>query len=261
MYWTFDWTIFKTIIQSKLQVFRTLLIGHMVDYAIWMGTTTLVTGYLLQSFGMSRSFGPFQFAGCLATTGLFEVYGNVSRMLMDFEGDQTINYYLMLPTSAATVFMALIGYYALVGILTALFMLPLAKLLLWHYISISAISWLPLMMIILIANLFFGVFALWVTTFIKDFDHLGSLWTRFIFPIWFWGGFQFPWATMYELVPALAYLTLLDPVVYTMEGTRAALLGGATYFNAWLCIAVLSLFCVLCFADSMRRLKKRLDFV
>jgi ABC-type polysaccharide/polyol phosphate export permease len=128
-------------------------------------------------------------------------------------------------------------------------------------VSVAAISWIPLFLIIVVANLFFGTFALWVTTFIKDFDHLGSLWTRFIFPIWFLGGFQFPWSTMHELVPTLAYITLLDPVVYTMEGTRSAMLGGATYFNAWLCIAVLSLFCVLCFADGMRRLKKRLDFV
>lgn len=261
MYLAFHWNIFKTIMHLKLQVFFSRIIGHMIDYTIWVVCTTLVSGYLMQAFGMTSAYGPFQFTGCLASVGLFELYGSVSTMLMDFEGDQVINYHLMLPTSAVTVFLAMVCYYASVGIMTSLFLLPMAKLILWQHISVSAIAWLPLALIMIVANLFCGAFSLWVTTLIPDFDHLGSLWSRFIFPLWFLGGFQFSWQVIHDKVPAIAYVMLINPVMYMMEGMRAALLGPQGYFNVRLCIGVLCLFSLVCFADSMRRLKKRLDFV
>jgi ABC-type polysaccharide/polyol phosphate export permease len=79
--------------------------------------------------------------------------------------------------------------------------------------------------------------------------------------MWFMGGFQFSWMSLYSAIPVVAYIDLINPVIYVTEATRVALLGQEGYLSFWLCCGTLLLFSVGCAWYALKRMKKRLDFV
>ncbi len=104
-------------------------------------------------------------------------------------------------------------------------------------------------------------FALMVGSFVKNMSTIGSVWMRFIYPIWFLGGFQFSWTVLFKTSPKLAYLNLINPMTYIMEAIRGAILGQEGYLPFWPCTSMVILFAFACAWYGIVRLKKRLDFV
>ena len=100
-----------------------------------------------------------------------------------------------------------------------------------------------------------------IASFVKNLAAIEHVWLRFILPLWFFGGTQFSWQTIYNIAPYIGYLTLLDPLVYVMEGMRAAVLGQEGNLPFWLCVAVLWVLTVVFGWWAIKRLKTRLDFV
>ena len=92
-------------------------------------------------------------------------------------------------------------------------------------------------------------------------ERIETVWTRFIFPLWFLGGFQFSWQIVYGISKPLSYVMLANPVTYVMEGLRAATLGQAGYIHFWICVGMLCAFSIATGTLAYRGLKKRLDFV
>ena len=109
--------------------------------------------------------------------------------------------------------------------------------------------------------MFYACFVIWVSSIVANMAHMGSVWARYIFPMWFMGGFQFSWIALHKALPNVAYINLLNPMMYITEAGRVSMLGQANYINFWLCLLAISAFSVLCFALGIRNLKRRLDFV
>jgi ABC-2 type transport system permease protein len=221
----------------------------------------LVAGYLMQSFGMSDKFGVFQFAGIMASGGIFELYGNAATMVADFEHDQTIAYYLTLPTHTITVLCSHVLYNTIVGSVMALFLLPLAKIILWNQLNLFNIAWLKFIFFLALLNLVCATASLLVAALVPSMDKFDMLWTRIIFPLWFLGGFQFSWYSINLMAPKLSYFMLLNPVMYMTEGMRAAVLGQEGSINFWINCLVLLIMLVSVAFWAFKALKKRLDFV
>ena len=57
------------------------------------------------------------------------------------------------------------------------------------------------------------------------------------------------------------YIALLNPLLYPMEGIRAAFFGQGGFISFWFCISMLSFFTILFGFIGIKRLKKRLDFI
>ena len=109
--------------------------------------------------------------------------------------------------------------------------------------------------------MFFGVFTVAVTAYVGALSKMENVWSRFIFPLWFMGGFQFSWASIHTLSPKLSYVFLCNPVLYVMEGMRAALLGQADCLPwAWCCIALLG-FTTIGWWYAQYKMRRLLDFV
>lgn len=221
----------------------------------------IVSGYLMQSFGLSDNFGPFQLGGIIASVGIFELYGNAVTFVSDLEGDRTIAYYLTLPTHTATVLCSHIFYYSTIGIIMSFTSLPLAKLILWNRLDLAAISWIKLSIFVVLINTFCATATLLASALIPSMDKFDILWTRVMFPLWFLGGYSFSWYSTYSTAPKLAYLMLLNPIIYMSEGMRSALLGQEGLINFWVCCFVLIVMFVVIGIWSFKALKKRLDFV
>ncbi len=253
--------IFCKLVRTHFYIAQQQLVSKIFNIYIWAFCSLIVMGHIMQEFGLANDYGCFQLATIVGTVGLFEIYGNCFKLIADFEGDQHINYLLTLPTSPAVVMWSLITSYTCVGIIVSIFMLPLGKLLLWNSFSFATVSWFKLVLILVIANIFYGIFTLAVTAHVGALSKMENVWCRFIFPLWFMGGFQFSWASIYKFSQPLAYFLLCNPILYVMEGTRAALLGQGDCLQWEICCMVLCGFIIAGWLYGRYKMKRLLDFV
>lgn len=257
----FQWDLFWRLLRAKSVNLRKKLTNELIDYYIWAGCTLFISGHVLQAFGMSKDFGVFQLCAVLASIGLFSLYGNAVRIVSDIENDRSIDYYLSLPTTALTVLASTVAYYSMIGFTTGIALLPLAKLILGDQLVLSHISWAAFLFFFVLINVFFSTLTIAVAALVPSMETFDVIWVRFIFPLWFLGGFQFSWQAVHASVPWLSYLMLVNPITYTTEGMRAAMLGQDAYLPFWLCSAVLLVLLVVVARWSYVAFKKRLDFV
>ena len=253
--------IFRQLVSTQLYTVRRQLFDMVVNLYIWAFCSLVIMGYIMQSFGLAANYGCFQLAGIVGTVGLFEIYGNVTRNVMDFEGDRNISYYLTLPTTPSVVFASFVCFYTLVGIFLSIIIIPFGKLLLYNTFSLANISWVKTAIMVVLGNLFFGVFTLLITAHVGTMAKMRNVWSRFIFPLWIMGGFQFSWGVVYNISAPLAYVMLCNPIVYVMEGFRAAILGQAGSLPWEICCGMLCLFIVAFWFLMCKRMKRLLDFV
>lgn len=252
--------IFKQLLAADLIIFYESLKDKLINLFIWVFITLIVMGYIMPAFGLTN-FGPFQLAGLIASAGLFEVYPSAMSLVGDFSGDRVISYHLTLPLPPWLVLLKTITYYALNALTLSLCVIPMGKLVLWNQFDLTAISWPHFAFFILLVALFYGVFTLWIASKSESVDKMGNVWMRFIFPMWFLGGFQFSWQALYNIMPGLAYVGLVNPMTYVMEGVRATVLGQTGYLSFWLAAIVLLFFIIGFGYSAITRLKVRLDFV
>lgn len=255
------WVLFRALVTTQLYTVRSQLCDMVINLYIWAFCSLIIMGYIMQSFGLAADYGCFQLASIVGTVGLFEIYGNVTRNVIDFEGDRTISYYLTLPTTPAIVFASTVCFYTLIGTFLSIIIIPFGKLLLYNSFDLFHVSWFKTAVMIVLSNMFFGVFALLITSYVGTMSKMRNVWSRFIFPLWILGGFQFSWAVVNNISVPLSYVMLCNPIIYIMEGFRAAMLGQDGSLSWGLCCGVLCLFTLLSWFLMMRKMKRFLDFV
>ena len=253
--------ILYKLTKTHFYIARKNLVDNAINLYIWAFCSLIVMGYIMQEYGLANDYGCFQLATVIGTIGLFQIYGNSFRFIADIEGDQHINYLLTLPLNPTVVLWSFICSYALIGIILTLFMIPFGKLLLWNSFSLATISWLKFAIILILSNVFFGVFTIAVTAHVGAMSKMENVWTRFIFPLWFMGGYMFSWELVYNLSQPLAYVFLGNPILFVMEGTRAALLGQADCLPWEICCAALCGFTLVGWWYAQYKMKRLLDFV
>jgi hypothetical protein len=258
---TFRSDIFYQLFATNFYIAMQGLYDKVINLYIWAFCSLVVMGYIMQQFGLASDFGNFQLTTVIGTVGLFEIYGNSFRRIADFEGDRHIGYYLTLPVSASVIWWSIICSYSLVGIILSALMIPFGKLLLFNTFSLATISWIKLAIILIIANIFYGVFTVGITAHIGVMSKMENVWSRFIFPMWFLGGFQFSWASIYKLSAPLAYVLLCNPIIFVMEGTRSAILGPEGCLPWELCCIVLCGFIIVGWFYAKYKMKRLLDSV
>lgn len=253
--------VFKNLIHADLLEFKDVVVGKIIDMGIWIGLTLLVMQYIMPYFGLAADFGAIQLGGAIASAGLFELNGSVINFVSDMEGNKIINYHLTLPMPSWLVFVSKTAYYIIIYIALSVCMLPFAKLVLWTQWDLSTISYYKLALAIFSACTFYATFTLWCSAIIKDMQSLNQVWARYIFPMWFMGGFQFSWFSLLKALPIVAYISLINPMIYITEAMRVALLGQENYINFWICIIVINAFSLACALIGIYNLRKRLDYV
>lgn len=256
-----DLYVLKQLVWLKLTNIYTELLEKTINIYIWAGCTIFVMGYLMQSFGLAKDFGPFQFASILAVIGLFELYGNAATLIADFDSDMVISYYLTAPSSSITVMIGYTLHYLIVSFFMSVALIPLGKLLLLDQLKLLNICWIKFIPFLILVNILWAVMAFLLASYLESIEKLGIAWCRVIFPLWFLGGFQFSWAAINMVSPTLSYVMLLNPAIYATEGMRAIVLGANDTIPLWICSSVLAGIFVVASFWSYKALKKRLDFV
>lgn len=251
----------KNLIHADLIIFKQTFFDKFIDLSIWVVLTVVVTSYIMPYFGLSADFGVFQLGGVIAAAGLFELYANVVDLVSDFEGDRVISYNLTLPFPSWLAIMCKAAYYGIIYCILAALMLPIGKICLWNQFDVSRVSYVKLALAIVFQSVFYASFVLVVASIVANMQKLGIVWARFIFPLWFLGGFQFSWVAFYAVLPWFAIADLINPMIYITEAVRAAIIGQEGYINFWLCSLAIAGFSAICMYVGIYKLKKRLDFV
>lgn len=253
-------TVYYLILRD-FRVFKEDFWGKFIDTAILLFTTVLVFSYFLPSYGLEEGYGPFILIGVISGFGFFEVMGKVSTMIADLDGDRTILYTLTLPIPSWLVFVYFGISWSLLSSIMTLLLFPLGKLVLYSQFDLSHINFFKLPLIFISSNLFFGFFALWLSSIFKKMSSLSHLFVRVINPMYMFGGYMYSWLSVYKFSPAIAYIHLCNPLLYVMEGMRAATLGQKEYLPFWFSFLALTLYTIVIAWDAVRRMKKRLDCV
>ncbi len=249
------------ILLTEYHIFKQTILEKLIDLCIWVFTMLPIMIYLFPAFGMSTSYGAFMIASMAASSGLFEQWSSTTKLISDFEGDNVTAFYLTLPMPSWLTFMSYMTFYAFNTAVLSISVLPICKLAFWNHLDLSHMSIVAYLLMFMVTNLFYAAFTLWLVSMVPSLERIGSVWMRFIYPLWTFGAFQYSYKVLYDFSPTLAYISFANPFLYIMEGTRASILGQAGYLNVWHCATMGIFFSALCATHAIMRLKKRLDFV
>lgn len=247
------------LFQRDMMSFRRKYIERLMDMILLFLTNVIVFGYFMPILGVGAGYGPLMMIAAIATFGLFDVIGRVHELMSDIEGDKNINYILTLPIPSACA----LGYIALFwGMQNMMLTFPLfflGKLLLPTQFIVSNIQPFKVLLMLITANLFYGVFALWIAGVMKKFEDLSKLFIRIVNPLFMFGAYFYTWKAAFTLAPWVGTLNLLCPVLYCTEGMRSATLGSAGFLPFWVSVSVLWVLIVIFGWHGIHKLKKRLD--
>lgn len=251
---------FFQLVRREMYLFFKEFLSRFIDISIMLSAWVFVFGYLMVNSGLKNSYGSFILIGAISSFGLFETIQRATCLAQDVT-DKKITNFLILPISSSLVFVSIAVSWAIsTGILT-LFLFPLGKIILWKKFDLSEISLIKFVLIFLTSNLFYGFFALWISSYVINLRNISWLWCRVITPLYMFCGFFYTWKTVYEVSHWIGYLHLLNPLIYILEGTKAAIFGQQGYLPFWACLFVLWAFTAFFGLGAIRRFKKRIDFV
>jgi ABC-type polysaccharide/polyol phosphate export permease len=253
--------IFWQLIRADLVAFKQVAWSETLDLLIWACVVLTINVYLLPLFGVPTTYILISFSGTLASAISFRTFPMIYNLVGDIYGDRQISQKLILPIHPAAIFGAMIISTCLTSLWVSMWAVPAALIIIHHLMPELMINIGYFTCVWLVSALFFSVFSIWVASFVKGPQQMGKVFIRFMFPLWFFGGFQFTWEKLYGQAPMLAYIDLLNPYIYAMEAMRTAVLGPEGNLDFGLCILALLVMAIFAFTHAFRRFKKQLDFV
>lgn len=256
-------SIFWQLVLTDLMIFRSSIVGSMINTAIMMFFVVGIATYLMPILGITPEYGPFMAWGAIPTACHFELFGLVGILISDIRAEKAISSRLILPIPTYLVFVAKgfsVGIKTIANAFTAALVGP-AILAAGGNFSSTYISFWKLGLSIICLVIFIGFLAIFAASLAKDIYRLSSAWIRIITPMWYLGCTQFSWQTMATFSPPLAYICLLNPFVYVNEGVHSAALNPANYLNFWLCLAATIIMTGIFGILGIRRLKQQLGWV
>ncbi len=252
---------FCSLVRQDMFLFSRNIHNVLIDRFIFVTAQITIANWILPYFGLTANFGPFMIGSLIATSCLFEITPFIAHFISDLSGDRKINYEMILPIPTWLVFIKIMVSFALRALVIGTAVIPVAKILLREQFVLSSVSWPSLVLMLIMTSILTAAFGLLVTSFTRGMHVLSSIWARCIFPLWIFGGFQFSWAALNNALPWLSYVSLFNPIFYTTEGFRAAILPEGNFIAVKICVPVLICFSLVCAVVAIMRFKRRLDFV
>jgi ABC-2 type transport system permease protein len=127
------------------------------------------------------------------------------------------------------------------GLLAAVFVLPIARLIMGPIPGLALAHPLEVLVIIALGATGFSALGLFLGTAIQG-QQIGLMFSVIVAPMIMFGCAYYPWSGL-DKVPLLKYAVLVNPLVYVSEGLRAALTPGLPHMPVpavLLALAVLS---------------------
>jgi len=254
--------VFWWLLWRDVRTLRNDFWNSLVDSLVMPFTMVIVNGYVMPYLGVPQNYGAFILVSSIVMMSFnAATWMGGAPLVADLDGERAITYEMSLPLPYWMVFIKIACSFAVNALVLNILTLAVGKILLMDLFDLSQLSIIKFSMMYLSTCLFFGFFALWVTSWVQGMHGLGRFYLRIATQLIFFGGFQFAWATLFKALPWVAYINLLNPFTYACDGLRAAVLGQPGYLNYWYCLAAIIGFTILFGMHAMYNFKRRLDCV
>lgn len=254
--------LFINLIKKDLLIyFKTFYLGDLLDNIIWTGSFIFIMTHIMPQIGLSEAYGAFFAVSMIVSVAFWDSWNTATQFIADLDGNRTIEYYLTLPLPATLYFIEQICFIAIRSSALSLGIIPLSKIILWNQLSLTPLASLKTITIFICSMFFCSTMSLFFASLVKNINNIGHVGIRILFPMFSLGCTQYSWFTIYAFSPAFAYFSLVNPLLYSVEGIHAAMLGQSGFLSLCLCIIVTTLSTIIIAWLSIKTMKKRLDCI
>jgi ABC-2 type transport system permease protein len=171
---------------------------------------------------MSRGYTAALLPGVLAVSlAMAAVQAVALPMVVDFAATKEIEDRLLAPVPSALVAIEKIVSGIIQGLVSALFVLPIARLIMGPIPGLTVSHLGEVLAVALLGAAAFSAMGLLLGTAVSP-QHIGMMFSVIVAPMIFFGCTYYPWRGL-DAVPVVKYLVLVNPLVYVSEGMRASL--------------------------------------
>lgn len=233
--------------------------GRLLNATILVLVQVLVMGYFLPLMGMPTvQIAPLYLVS-VAQVLFFLGFNVCLSTVLDLKNRRSIEYFLILPMSKSWYLATQIVSFMIEGFLISFPLFTIGVLLLGSSFDISNANWLYFTLMYCLYLLFAALLFITIS-FAYPFEWFSdNIWPRRLSPLFFLSASFYPWKGVYTFSQLWALLFLANPMTYALEGLRGSLLGQANFIPVWICIVLVSLFCLLLLFLLSKALKRSLD--
>lgn len=215
--------VFVALLSRDLRVARRELPFFLVRTIMQPMLFVVVFGYLLPKMGFTQpGYQAALLPGVLALSLMLSSTQSVTLpMVTEFGWTKEIEDRLLAPISINLVAIEKIVNAMIQGIIAALVVLPLARLVMGPVAGFTFSLFPELFLVVILSAAAASAFGLLLGVLISP-QQIGFLFSLIITPMIFFGCAYYPWRGL-DVVPWLKYAVLVNPLVYISEGMRAAL--------------------------------------
>ena len=217
----------------------------------------IVFGFLLPKMGLLR--GGYQttlLPGILAVSLALSAIQSVALpMVQDFGWTREIEDRLLAPVATWVIAAEKIVAGVIQGVVAALFVLPLARLIMGPIPNLSFVHLGDAFVITVLGATAFSALGMWLGTAIAP-QQIGLMFSAIIAPMMFFGCAYYPWRGL-DAVPLMKYAVLINPLVYVAEGMRGALTPDVPHMPLAASMAALVTIGMLFWTAGLRSFRKR----
>jgi ABC-2 type transport system permease protein len=180
----------------------------------------IVFGFLLPKMGfLGAQYKATLLPGILGISLTMSAIQSVALpMMQDFGWTNEIEDRLLAPIPIPLIAIEKILVGTIQGLIAGLFVLPLARLIMGPIPGLTLTHIGETVAIALLGSATFSAIGLFMGTAIKP-QQIGFMFSLIIAPMLFFGCAYYPWRGL-DVVPALKYAVLINPLVYVAEGLR-----------------------------------------
>ncbi len=234
-----------------------LLPSRILSVVCWSALYIYIFEYV--GIGSYAGFGLFIAASECASRG-YKRFFPALRIASDLQGEQSLFYYLTLPIPQWMVFAALAVSVSFELMAIYVWVLPVAKLVLWHSFHLSWLGCVKVACVFVCAHLFFGAWIIVIASIpATSLEELSVKHYHYVEPFFWTGGYYFTWHLLYTKSHFFGYLLLANPLIYATEGMRSAIFNNPESLPVWLCCLMLLAFTALAGTVGMWRMMKKID--
>jgi len=250
--------VFYKLLQRDWYTYRQAY-PHRLKMALdWVLLVTLVSKLFMPALGL-KDYGAFILITSAISYGLFIAMQNAIAMVDDITSHQAILYKLSLPIPQWAIFLKYAFSNMLQALLIMIGIMPFGMCVLMDIHAFPDFSCWKFIMIFLIAAIFYGAFSLIFSTILKNLYQIDNVWLRLIFPMWYLGGWQFSWKTLYNVSPTLAYLDFCNPMLFVFEAAKHATIDISGTLPFGFCCCMILFYAAIFGTLGICWMKKRLD--
>jgi ABC-2 type transport system permease protein len=249
--------VFMAILLRDLTVARRELPYFLVRTALQPILFVIVFGYLLPKMGMiPAGYSTTMLPGVVALSLTLSAIQSVALpMMQDFGFTKEIEDRLLSPVPIQLVAVEKVFAGVLQGIVAALFVLPVARLIMGPIPGLSFANAPLLLAVTILGGAAFSAMGLYLGTGIAP-QQIGLMFSVIVAPMIMFGCTYYPWAGLTH-VPLMKWAVLINPLVYVSEGMRAALTPSVPHMPVSLILAALVVLTVIFMWMGLKAFDKR----